>query len=535
MSVIRSAILLRRIRDSLIWLFPLIAIGVVFFLLMTLSPLYADDFNDVFLQDSKCRICSAREFFANIGWHYYHKSGRFLPILFDQTFGVLCGKTVFNILNSVIFVTFLLLLAKQTGNSSNIGLTSVLLFSLLPGFDLAILWMAGACNYLWPAVLLLLFIKTMESERKLALFPCFVFGLICGWTNEAMVIGLMAGYLVHYSVHKKALNTQRTVLLSGFCLGVLLLALAPSSIHRYMEGAGSSLSFGSLPRRLLSSFAAMKNLRILPLFLVVAIIGLCRKKGTRNFLKHNLFLIVAVCVSFLFLVATNHTSDHSRFGIELFSLILLLRLVTPVLSTGIRGPLLSLACYLVTLIILCPTIYYSILNNQEYRRCAAQINQTQTGIIETSEPAIPTFFDRLVLRFMPSETNDNYHGFLGEEWIDKYYGKGALIFLPRRFLTSALQNPSSFQDFDLSTDLPFYVKSATPNIPINGIRLCLSPAEPQAVPFYFRPFMDYFERWTVQEVNVDKWRVVSLPQGQTYLFVKKNPLVSDRVSFIDIL
>ena len=118
MSVIRSAILLRRIRDSLIWLFPLIAIGVVFFLLMTLSPLYADDFNDVFLQDSKCRICSAREFFANIGWHYYHKSGRFLPILFDQTFGVLCGKTVFNILIVSIGVVKSERISQLSGNTS---------------------------------------------------------------------------------------------------------------------------------------------------------------------------------------------------------------------------------------------------------------------------------------------------------------------------------------------------------------------------------------------------------------------------------
>ena len=525
-------------RDSLDWKLFLVIIGLVFLLLMTLSPLYADDYADVFYLDTSYRIHTFREFFANLQWHYLHKSGRFCPLLFDQVFGVLCGKTVFNFVNSVIFVVFLVLLTKLTGDSSNVGLTSVLLFSLMPGFNFEFFWMAGACNYLWPAVLLLLFIKAMDCEKKLSPFLCFFFGLLCGWTNEAMVFGLAAGFFVYCCFHWKSWTLSKIALYSGFCLGILLLALSPSSINRFMGSMDSHVSFSLFGHRILSSLYAMKNLRILPCLILVLLFLAFRRGSLLTFLKGNLVFVVAIGVSFLFLLTTNHTSAHSRFGVEFFSLIMLLRVVSPGLSASRHAYAFRHLCYLILAGILFPTIYFSFLNHNEVERCITQILQPDTTIIKTDEPAIPLYFDRLVLRFMPAENNDYYHGFLGDDWIEKYYGKKDLCFLPTRFLDAVSQNPSSFQEFDVMTDYPFYVKSAKSiNLEknIDHVEYILSPLEKKTVPFILRPFFDKMERYSSRELRTDKYRIITLSQDGSFLLVGKNRFVMDRVSSIAVI
>jgi hypothetical protein len=522
-------------RRNIDWRLFLVIIGLVFALLMFLSPLYADDFADVFYLNSGYRIHSFREFCANLHYHYFHKSGRFLPLLFDQIFGVLCGKTVFNIVNSVMFVVFLLLLTQQAGDSLNVGLTSALLFSLMPGFNLAFLWMAGACNYLWSAVLLLLLIKAMGSEKTQSPLLCFFFGLICGWTNEALVIGLAAGYIVYYCCHWKFLTAPKIALLSGFFLGILLLVLSPSSINRFMGGMESHVTLASFGHRIISSLLAMKSLRILPFLVIVLLFFSFRKGFLLPFLKENLVFVVAIGVSFLFILVTNHTSAHSRFGIEFFSLILLLRLVVPALSASRHASAVRLLCYLILAGILLPTIYYSFLNHNEFKRCVTQIQQPDSFIIETNETSMPLFFNRLVLRFMPSENNDYYHGYLGDAWIEQYYGKDELCFLPKRFLDAVSQDPTSFQEFDILTDLPFYAKLANPSETINHISFILSPKDKKTVPLVLRPFINKMEQYSSKEIKTDKYRLITLPHGESFLFIGKKHLVMDRVSAISVL
>ena len=525
-------------RQSLDWKLFLVIIGLIFALLMTLSPLYADDFADVFYLNTSHRIHTLREFFSNLLWHYYHRSGRFCPLLFDQVFGVLCGKTVFNIINSVVFVVFLLLLAQQTGDPSNVDLASVLLFSLMPGFNLAFLWMAGACNYLWSAVLLLLYIKAMGSKKEFSPFLCLLFGLLCGCTNEALVFGLAAGYFVYYCFHWKSLTLSKSALFFGFCLGILLLALSPSSINRFMEGRDSLNTFNLFGPRIISSLFAMKNLRISPFLVLVLFFFSFRRGFLLSFLKKNLVFVVAGVVSFLFLLITNHTSAHSRFGVEFFSLILLLRVFAPVFSASRHVFAVRFICYLILAGILLPTIYYSFLNHNEVKRCVAQIQQPNTTIIKTDEPRIPLFFDRLVLRFMPAEYNDYYHGYLGDAWIEKYYGKPDLCFLPSRFLNAVSQSPTSFSEFDIMTDLPFYVistKSINLEKNINQIKVILNPQDKKSVPIILRPFMDKMERYSSRELITDKYRIITLSQGESFLLVGKNRLIMDRVSSIAVL
>lgn len=532
-----------RLRPKQVFPIFLCLLGILFFYLLTATPLALDDYDDFFLWNSQKRLVSAGDYFANLYLHYLNVSPRLVPHCFIELFPVWLGKNVFNIANTLMFLLFLCLLCQYAriplrNNKEffpSLCFITCLLFLLFPGFNDVFLWTSGACNYLWTGVLVLFFLILSEREQQKGAIKkilLFLFGFICGWTNEAMTIGVACGLFVYYAICSWKITPQRTILFFGFIFGVLMLIVSPVSTARFFANVGGRFSAVGIAKHLISALLAMGNLRFTLVLVCLLIVLALFKKIPNTFFKNNLPVFLMLSFSFLFVLATNHSSARSRFGIELFSFILTIRLLSPIIA---RFPsVFSILSCLILLCVLVPTVYYSYLNDKEYKRCLGQILNTDTSVIATEEVSCPPVFDRLLVRCIPSEKSAYYGGFMGDRWMERYYGKEGLCFLPKRFLDTC-QDKNAFRNFDLRTGLPFYVKSIDPTVPVNGIRLCLSPAKSETVPFYYRPFMDLFERWATQEVIVDKWRVVTLPQGQTFLFVGKSPLVSERVSFIDIL
>ena len=517
----------------------LFLVGVCFYFMMVFSPLYADDYLDSFLWGTNHRLNTIGDYLHNLYLHYFLVSARVIPHFFIECFGVFLGKSIFNILNAFTFVFFLyvltrysLLLApnKSILFSQTLCIATSLVFLLMPGFSQVFLWVSGACNYLWTSVLLLWFLLLLEhKETHSSGIWLFLIGLICGWTNEAFVFGLGAGLFLHYLIFRQELTRGRLCLLSGFFSGFLFLAFSPISIHRFADGI--SVEHNCL-HQLVSALLAMDNLRFLPLLLIFLLFFAGSHHLPKRFFKDNDILFFSIGFSFIFVLFTNFTSARSRFGIEFFSLILILRLLAPLITKRIK--ILGIICSVCLLCVMALSLYFSYRNYQEYKSCLEQIQQKDSFIIQTEEPEIPPFFERLVLRFIPSEKSEYYHGYLGDLWIENYYGKDNLCFLPKRYLELATDK-DFLSEFDLHTEFPFYSKSVDPNIVVNKIQFHLAPTNPLSVPLLLRPFMKKFERWNANEVIAEKWRIITLPSGQTVLLVGKNPMVVDRVSSISIL
>ena len=508
----------------------LCSIGLAFYMLMVFSPLYSDDWNYYLIFGTDQRISSLRDIFVSQYNHYLLNNGRFVPHFFVQLFDGLLGKGLFNIVNTAVFLLFLFLLLRLDRQTEwrLLPMALALILLLMPGFNNAFLWLSGACNYLWVAVLLLLFYRLMGRESVVPrYYPfLFLFGVVCGWTNEALAIGFLGGYLCYFALHRKELTLPRKVLLGGLIVGVLFLSLAPGSIHRFLVGKEGSSSVLGIIHQLFSSFLAMGNLRLLPLLLLVLLALAIFKKIPQGFFSDNLLWFVAAGISFIFVLITGHQAAHSRFGIELFSLILILKLlehfIIPRSIVTISG--------VVAIVVLAQTLYYSRLNHQEYERCIAQIRQTENGIIETNEVTCPSFFGRLILRFKPSENEDYYYCQSG--WIDRYFGKKGLLFLPHRFLERIRHDKRAFEEFETPTDLPFYAKRINGDS-VQSATFLLS--EPQAgdVPILLRPFADKMERYSAKEVRTSNLAVVDLPQG-TFVLVMKNRVIANRVVSISV-
>lgn len=504
-------------------------IGISFLLLMFLSPLRLDDYYDYYLWGTTQRLSSISDYIHNLYLHYCHLSARVIPHCFIELFHILPGKHFFNIINTIVFLAFLYLITKYSSNYqpsiesfSLLCLGTSCIFLFMPGFSNVFLWASGACNYLWVAVLSIGFLMLMSKRDGGNPLFLFVLGLICGWTNEALTIGIAIAWLFCFITDKNSITRRRFFLMMGYCIGVLLLIVSPASIHRVLSSIGSSISHSSIIHRTLSSVLSFNNLRFFPIFLILLIVSCLFHKVNRSYFKDNKIEIIAVITSILFVIATNYHSDRSRFGIELFSLILILKLVHPFLQG--KTKIISIICCIVLTSILFPTLIYSRINFKETKNCISQIKEPDSFFIETNDIHIPALFDRLVLKITSSEVS-----FLGDSWIERFYSKDSLCFLPKRFVEKIKQSEGYYLDFEPNTDLPFYAKSVDPNTIVDRVVLHLSLPDIKDIPFFLRPFKDKMERYYATDVMTNRFRVITLPHNGSFLLVGKNKMVADRV------
>ncbi len=136
----------------------------------------------------------------------------------------LMPKWVFDLCNSLCFVFLLLLIYFNVGGRKKYdGLLYVfinlLVWNFSVEFDQTVLWMGGACNYLWGIVILLGFLTCLryflrrEGGKKagrgktigLSIF-LFFFGALAGWGNEntsggGILIALFYAFFTYFDVN----------------------------------------------------------------------------------------------------------------------------------------------------------------------------------------------------------------------------------------------------------------------------------------------------------------------------------------------
>lgn len=247
----------------------LILLGV-FLLMWTLNSLcyrfYGDDYIYSFvweghamgvpLSEHARRIQSFGDIFYSLKLHYMTWGGRMVAHFFTMFF-LWVGKGWFNVVNAGMVV--LLLLAMQwiaLGGRVTAKLSpfiTALSFFCIWAFNMnfggTMLWVAGACNYLWTSVFLLLFlipyVRHYLTNGRVN-YPSwfgpiwFMMGLLAGNSNENTIcwIGLSGGLYLLYAWKKKTLSAWMLWGLIGLGVGYFALMLAPGNIVRLHETYG---------------------------------------------------------------------------------------------------------------------------------------------------------------------------------------------------------------------------------------------------------------------------------------------------------
>ena len=157
-------------------------------------------------------------------------------------------KGVFNVVNSLLFVALSILIylnieGRKKYDALVYGYVMIFMWLFTVSFDQTILWVSGACNYLWTGVIIMSFVtlyrvklsdlylskdETVGTDKantgeagngatgivpsKRSVLPCigmFLLGLLAGWCNENTSGGALL-LAIMYILTKSGIITQKT-------------------------------------------------------------------------------------------------------------------------------------------------------------------------------------------------------------------------------------------------------------------------------------------------------------------------------------
>ena len=514
----------------------LVIVAIVMYGINVFTPIFCDDWHYRFIFGTQTPIRTIGDILVS-QWHHYFEftNGRFFAHFFVQLFDGILGKGIFNVFNALAFAAFLYLLAVVTARERKhdykiVSVAFILIFLLMTGFKYVFLWMSGACNYLWMALLLLPFHHLIEREDVPAKYNwlLLLFGFVCGWTNEAMVVGLGAAYFLYFAFHRKELTGHRRYMLAGFFIGALFLVFAPSSINRAFTSSARHFT-------LMDRIVNMQNLTlfyVLVLFILAkAIFGKLRFK---EWVKKEQMLITATLVSLFFILFTGFYLEHSRFGIELFSLMLVLRVINwdkinTAAITVCNVCMIVFAAYVVTV---CAKCY----NVGQQELAPAKTGGTlilTTNPIRTTSPLRRYVIDYYGYGLHGGLDEEKYYG--GDDWIPDYYGyHGQLVYmLPRHFINDLNQHPELYDDFRTLDQLPFYAIRVSPQQNIWYAELSYHPSKYNRLPWPLNRIFMKFKNdtdWDISDITL------LTINGQRYALIRRpRPSQDYRLKSIELV
>ena len=445
----------------------LLLIGLSLLILNLLTWLYADDYTYGFLFCQQGGIDLSYPIqFSNLLEsqynHYFIKNGRTVVHLLDQFFLCFHDKHVFDVCNAIVTTGYIYMLQVVAHRKGWIPTVVIAFLTLVlwRSFGQVFLWQSGSLNYVWSGLCNLLLITVFVRRRTSDHWPTALLllpvSVIVGWMHESLSVGiiaLMAGLLLSDRRHQRGIHLAGAFMLVGYMVGTLLILCSPGTLIR-AAASGTDLHYmlTHLPFGLLNIFM---NLRLFWLLVIVmAVMHWRRHVAITGFLHDNRFLLLAIAAEALFLLPLGRVVEpRALFGMEMFSMILLLRLL-PV--TNIHLGRVAAVGYIL--------LYLPVLNIvwQNHR-------DSQAFHEEMSRSDEAVFFDvpyyhGMSRHYVGSRIDLDHHRTAFNKEYAAYYGKQGILVLPSRyrqelyltrsFLTPQHQcAPGVYTDDDITFDI----------------------------------------------------------------------------------
>ena len=228
--------------------FLLLGIGVLVFIKMLilnfLTPLGLDDG----LYSGSTSIINAiqQEYERYISYNGRAITGLMVRLV------LMLPKRIFNILNSIVFVCFTMLIYKIANpkKQNRIILYLFIIFSIwlfTPVYGQTILWKTDAVNYLWAATIILSFLlpyfshisdKIVFKNKYIPVIGMLLLGVLAGWCNENTSGGMILIVflvLIYCKIFKQKAMPWMISGLAGSIIGFLFMLLSPG-IHIRAQG-----------------------------------------------------------------------------------------------------------------------------------------------------------------------------------------------------------------------------------------------------------------------------------------------------------
>lgn len=272
---------------------------------------------------------------------YMDWSGRAVLLLINRIFCIL-PKWIFNIFNSLCFVyTGLLIYWNIDGRKKYDALLFVLIQLLLWNFsvefDQTVLWVSGACNYLWGVMIILSFITLYRhllalekrGERISAgpVIALAVSAFLAGWGNEntsggaILIVGILTAL---YVWERKRIERWMIFGLAGALSGFAFLLLAPGNAVRgaMMTQTETYTGLAALISRGLKVFKAI-DAHLLVYLVVICLLGtwyFYQKRKLNEFRETAIFAFAALATAGV-LILTPEPMPRAYYGANIYMMI----------------------------------------------------------------------------------------------------------------------------------------------------------------------------------------------------------------------
>lgn len=279
-------------------------------------------------------------------WHYKNWGGR------SMTHGILqltllTGEQIADILN-IIFTLLLsgsiCLVARQKHLGAFFGATAMVL-GLNANWKMSMFWQAGAANYLYITVFILLFVfcylREVGEDTTVSPLPGIVFwilplGILAGWSNENMgpAVWLLSVAVILTTAKKKS-RIPCWMLLGSISalLGSIMVIVAPGNFVRSSQAPDRE--YGFLWRLFMRCYAEGKATMeyLFPTLLVLAavlLVGKCALKIPIG--RQNIYLLLLALLSWGAMVLSPHYPDRASFGTMVFMICVIISMTGKILE-----------------------------------------------------------------------------------------------------------------------------------------------------------------------------------------------------------
>ena len=239
----------RRWHDVAYWGLLLVAC-VTFYVMNCLTTLKEDDMAFSLIEGVWRPVTSLLDLLHSHVNLYKHANGRTANLV-AALFCALLGKGFFNVVNTLVFALLAHLLSLlSTGRRSLLALAMFLVAigTCYPVPGETMLWLDGSCNYMWAITLSLLLIRYLQVTNPARVgwgrgLLLVVASVVAGSFNEAISFGVFMGLCLYCALSRDRLNARALLVLFGYLLGILVIALSPGAWQRAADG-GISVNMG---------------------------------------------------------------------------------------------------------------------------------------------------------------------------------------------------------------------------------------------------------------------------------------------------
>lgn len=336
-------------RTALISDIPIIATSLLIVVISLTVCWLGDDIDYMFriktsIWDSWGFIGSTADLVRSQWNHYLHVNGRIVAHTLVQLFCGVFGQTAFALCNGAVWYLFLHHICKGFHPGAFIShshssakhyekgtfATSLTVATLALLSFITKMMPTTQIGYVWMFTIILLWLSLYYSTRcstPAGIILLTLFGIIAGNAQEALSIGVCVMLAVTvFSRRREIFSNRKSALRAlipaiGFLTGVATDCCSPATLHRAVSYADTVSTADSL------LFAAVALRGFWLMLAIVAFRVARRKLSFRGFLKGNLTLVLAIACLILFNIAIGIKSNRQLFGIELLSILLMLRIL----------------------------------------------------------------------------------------------------------------------------------------------------------------------------------------------------------------